>query len=278
MVEIDGGVEIRAFDGAVPYGILAEGARYAATNAWYWNFLHRQESERGLDDRSDLFVPGTFSRHLAAGDALTLVLSTEATPEMDASRALECERARQRGLLSQGDALRADPVVQQLVLPADQFIAERDSGKTVIAGYHWFNDWGRDTMISLPGLTLSTGRAEDAAGVLRTFAAYVDRGMLPNNFPDAAGVVPGYNTVDATLWYVLAIAAYERATDDLGLVNDLLSVLHSIVERDACLGSVSEILEGDPPHRPVGCVAQAWGVAETLRVWRGLAGTGTMRS
>jgi predicted glycogen debranching enzyme len=229
-VEIDSGVEVRAFDGAVPYRVLADGARYAASNTWYWNFLHRQESERGLDDRSDLFVPGTFSKRLAPGEALTLVLSTEAAPEMDAVRALEDERSRQYALFSQADALDAEPVVQQLVLAADQFIARRDSGKTVIAGYHWFNDWGRDTMISLPGLSLSTGRAEDAAGVLRTFAGYVDRGMLPNNFPDAAGVVPGYNTVDATLWYVLAIAAYERATGDPGLVNDLLPVLCSIVD------------------------------------------------
>jgi predicted glycogen debranching enzyme len=230
VLEIDGGVEIRAFDGAVPYRILAEGARCSTSNVWYYNFLHRQESERGLDDRSDLFVPGTFSRRLAASDALTVVLSTEAAPDMDASGARERERGRQRGLLSQAQALEANPVMQQLVLAADQFIAQRDSGKTVIAGYHWFNDWGRDTMISLPGLTLSTGRAEDAAGVLRTFAAYVDRGMLPNNFPDAAGVVPGYNTVDATLWYVLAIAAYERATGDRGVVNDLLPVLRSIVD------------------------------------------------
>ena len=230
VVEVDGGVEVRAFDGAVPYRIIAQGAQYSPSNIWYWNFLHRQETERGLDDRSDLFVPGRFSKHLAACDALTLVLSTDAAPDMDAMRALEEEQSRQYALLSQAGALQAEPVVQQLVLAADQFIARRDAGKTVIAGYHWFNDWGRDTMISLPGLTLSTGRAEDAAGVLRTFAGYVDRGMLPNNFPDAAGVVPGYNTVDATLWYVLAIAAYERATGDLSLVDELLPVLRSIVE------------------------------------------------
>ena len=81
-------------------------------------------------------------------------------------------------------------------------------GKTIIAGYHWFNDWGRDTMISLPGLTLATGRAEEAASILRTFARYLADGLLPNNFPDRAGVIPGYNTADATLWYVLAIRAY----------------------------------------------------------------------
>jgi predicted glycogen debranching enzyme len=229
-VEVDGGVEVRAFAGAAPYRILVEGARYSASHTWFWNFLHRQETERGLDDRSDLFMPGTFSRRLAQGEALTLVLSTEGSPDMDGARALALEYGRQRELLGRADALEAEPVVQQLVLAADQFIARRGAGTTVIAGYHWFNDWGRDTMISLPGLTLSTGRPEGAAGVLRTFAAYVDRGMLPNNFPDAAGVVPGYNTVDATLWYVLAIAAYERATGDLSLVDELLPVLRSIVD------------------------------------------------
>ena len=103
--------------------------------------------------------------------------------------ALDAERWRQRSLLAQADARTRDPVVQQLVLAADQFIVRRDvdgqAGKTVIAGYHWFNDWGRDTMISLPGLTLSTGRAQDAAVILRTFARYVDQGMLPNNSPTA---------------------------------------------------------------------------------------------
>ena len=109
--------------------------------------------------------------------------------------------------------------MQQLVLAADQFLVARPladdpDGRSVIAGYHWFNDWGRDTMISLPGLTLATGRAEEAASILRTFARYLADGLLPNNFPDSAGVIPGYNTVDATLWYVLAIRAYEEATGD----------------------------------------------------------------
>jgi predicted glycogen debranching enzyme len=101
----------------------------------------------------------------------------------------------------------------------------------VIAGYHWFNDWGRDTMIALPGLTLATGRPEDAAGILRTFARYVVDGLLPNNFPDAAGADPGYNTADATLWYVLAVRAYEEATGDETLVDELLPVLTAILDR-----------------------------------------------
>ena len=126
--------------------------------------------------------------------------------------------------------------MQQLVLAADQFLVARPlpddpGGRSVIAGYHWFNDWGRDTMISLPGLTLATGRAEEAASILRTFARYLADGLLPNNFPDSAGVIPGYNTADATLWYVLAIRAYEEATGDDSLVTDLLPALLEIVER-----------------------------------------------
>jgi 4-alpha-glucanotransferase len=129
----------------------------------------------------------------------------------------------------------ADPIAQQLACAADQFLVARPlpddpAGRSVIAGYHWFNDWGRDTMISLPGLALATGRTGEAATILRTFARYLQDGLLPNNFPDSAGVIPGYNTVDATLWYVLAIRAYTEATGDDTLVADLLPTLGQIVE------------------------------------------------
>src|SRR5439155_91979 len=104
----------------------------------------------------------------------------------------------------------------------------RGDGMTVIAGYHWFGDWGRDTMIALPGLALATGRAEIARRILTTFARFVDHGMLPNRFPDA-GEAPEYNTVDATLWYFEAIRAYHAATDDDGLLKELFPVLEEIV-------------------------------------------------
>ena len=229
------GIEVRAFEQAVPYRILANGASFTPSGTWYWNFLHRAESARGLDDRSDLFAPGTFSFQLRPTESATFVLTTEPQTEVDPIRALEAEQHRQRMLLEQASVTESHPVVQQLVLAADQFVVDRldqhhQPGKTVIAGYHWFNDWGRDTMIALPGLTLSTGRAHEGANILRTFAGYVDQGLLPNNFPDAAGALPGFNTVDATLWYVVAIAAYEHATGDTTLVDDLLPLLRSIVE------------------------------------------------
>src|SRR5262249_17837158 len=115
---------------------------------------------------------------------------------------------------------------------ADQFLVARGDDpepSTVIAGYPWFTDWGRDTMIALPGLTLANGRPEIARRILETFAAHVDGGMIPNRFPDA-GEVPEYNTVDGTLWYVDAVRAYRDATKDEALVDALLPKLLEIVD------------------------------------------------
>jgi predicted glycogen debranching enzyme len=233
------GAIIRAFDGARPFRLHAAAGQFTPNGVWFTDFLHRAETARGLDDQSDLFAPGTFSVRLALGEICTLVLSAEAEPDLDSPRALAAAQERQRALLYRAAAVDDHPVVQQLVLAADQFIVTRSDGgqdqstggKTIIAGYHWFNDWGRDTMIALPGLTLATGRPEDAADILRTFARYVADGLLPNNFPDSAGNIPGYNTVDATLWYAHALRAYYQSTGDRALVDDLLPVLREIAER-----------------------------------------------
>jgi glycogen debranching enzyme len=262
------GVTVRWDDGTPPLSVLADTGSFTPRDDWYYNFFHREEHARGLDDRSDLFTPGSFTLRLDLGQSATLLLTAEEDLELDGAWALAAARARQLALLERAGALEADPVVQQLVLAADQFIVQRAApgaeegsgrgaraegqdgtpisdpwppapasrplvppGKTVIAGYHWFNDWGRDTMIALPGLTCATGRTEDAAGILRTFARYIMDGLLPNNFPDHSGVVPGYNTVDATLWYVLAIRAYQHATGDDLLVDELLPVLRDIADQ-----------------------------------------------
>ena len=122
-----------------------------------------------------------------------------------------------------------DDFAQTLAAAADQYIVSRGDQKTVIAGYHWFSDWGRDTMIALPGLTLPTGKLDVARSILRTFAKHVDQGMLPNRFPDA-GETPEYNTVDATLWFFEAARAYLAYTGDLEFVRDeLYPVLADIV-------------------------------------------------
>ncbi|RLC72274.1 MAG: glycogen debranching protein, partial [Chloroflexi bacterium] len=128
----------------------------------------------------------------------------------------------------------APAAIEHLILAADQFIVRRSLSddpdrRTIIAGYPWFGDWGRDTMISLPGLTLITGRHDVAARILRTYARFIDQGLLPNHFPEA-GEEPEYNTADATLWYFEAIRAYHKATNDLTLLGDLFPVLQEIIK------------------------------------------------
>jgi predicted glycogen debranching enzyme len=224
------GVEMRAFDGAQPYRLEIDRGTFTSAPGWYWSFKHRAETARGLDDREDLFVPGEFVATLTAGDKITLRLSTaagEAGP-----LAFTAERQRQLHVLSAAGIGGEPEWVQRLVLAADQFIVRRGAaanGRTVIAGYPWFSDWGRDTMIALPGLALATGRHEVARNVLRTFAQFVSEGMLPNRFPDA-GETPEYNTVDATLWYFHALDEYLAATGDRTLLSELYPVLLYIVE------------------------------------------------
>ena len=140
-------------------------------------------------------------------------------PPLNRNRSLALRHTHDNALLADWRrahpelASRAPGWVQQLVLAADAFVVRRGSGHSLLAGYPWFGDWGRDTMITLPGLTLATGRFDTALRVLRTFARFVDRGMLPNVFP-GAGEAPEYNTVDAALWYLEAWRAYMDFTDD----------------------------------------------------------------
>ena len=147
---------------------------------------------------------------------------------LPATVALHNERNRQSALVA---ALSpATPTwIRQLTWAADQFLVRRaDGGASVIAGYPWFTDWGRDTMIALPGLTLATGRVAEAAAILRSFAAHLSDGMLPNRFPDG-GEAPEYNTVDATLWYFAAVGAYVSVGDDRHFAEELFPVLADIV-------------------------------------------------
>jgi predicted glycogen debranching enzyme len=202
----------------------------------YRDFLHREETARGLDDRSDAFAVGTIRMALRPAETAAVLVSIEPDPERDLAEGPDASlaRARQRQveLIECAGAVDAEPAVQQLVLAADQFLVERrPAARTVIAGYHWFNDWGRDTMIALPGLTLATGRSEEGAAILRSFAPHVRDGLLPNNFPDSGDADPAYNTVDASLWYVVAIGRHLEATGDEALLAELLPVVREIVDR-----------------------------------------------
>jgi len=225
--------QITAFQGARPYRLIADSGEFTPASDWYWHFHHRAEAERGLDTEEDLFRPGVFRARLAPGATLTFVATAEAWEPESQKAALAEHVKRNRTLLRILDA-QAPAWLRQLTLAADQFITQRwrdgkPEGTTVIAGYPWFSDWGRDTMIALPGLALATGREADAASILRTFAAHASEGMLPNRFPDG-GEAPEYNTVDATLWYFHAIDAYLAATGDQKLLRDLYPVLREIVD------------------------------------------------
>jgi predicted glycogen debranching enzyme len=212
----------------------------------YRNVVYGLEQNRGYECCGDLWTPGYFRLTLAPGQSGTLVASTESWETIGALNPEElpaAERSRRSRLI---DAAKQVPVTgapAEFVLAADQFIitpagrieeaararAMGDEVRTVIAGYHWFTDWGRDTMISLEGLTLCTGRQREAGYILRTFGHYVREGLIPNMFPE--GTKDGlYHTADATLWFFHAIHRYLMATGDRSTLRQLLPKLTSIVE------------------------------------------------
>jgi predicted glycogen debranching enzyme len=211
----------------LPVLYLAHNAlEVAGDGAWFRNFQYRVERERGLEFAEDLFNPCSLHFDLVAGPA-TVIASTLRKDVASASAMREAEIRRRESVVAQAPA--PDEVTRILTSAADQFMVARGTGKTVIAGYPWFSDWGRDTMISLPGLTLPSLRFDVARGMLRTFAHSVSQGMIPNRFPDA-GEAPEYNTVDATLWFFEAVRAYLAATHDSDFVREeLYNVLADIV-------------------------------------------------
>jgi len=224
--------------------LLSAGAAVTTASEWYRGYWLTQEEYRGLDALDDNLYAGQFEVVLSPGDSWTLVAtaeeavlrSTESDPELDGSAAYTRRQSYEAQLLGQSGLEDAPVRVRHLVLAADQFVVGRAvgddaDGRSTIAGYPWFADWGRDTMIALPGLTLATGRPGLAATILRTYAAFVDQGMLPNRFPERGEALDHseYNTVDATLWYFEAIRAYYAATADDILRRDLYPALQEIV-------------------------------------------------
>jgi predicted glycogen debranching enzyme len=211
------------------------------------NLVYRIERDRGYDHVGALWSPGYFRADLAKGRDVTLVASTEpweASLALEPPDAIDAESVRRKRLLDWADPRAHGGMGDELVLAADQFIvtpgsriedaaraqAAGDEVRTVIAGYHWFTDWGRDTMISLEGLTLITGRHEEAGYILRTFGRYVKDGLIPNLFPEgkSAGL---YHTADASLWFFHAVERYLAATGDRLTLQLLLPKLEEIFER-----------------------------------------------
>ncbi len=213
-----------------PALFLDSNAAFAALPDWYYQFVLTAEDARGQDDRQDLFMPGPIRTTLKRGDTTGLVIAASTNTVSWSDWQIQRERAiRHRGAAPLPEAVD-DSLAQALSRATDAFIVDRGDKKTVIAGYPWFGDWGRDTFISLPGLCLVTGRHETARQIVDTFCDFVDSGLIPNRFPDV-GEKPEYNTVDASLWFVHAIDRYVAYSGDWDFVEErLFDVIATILD------------------------------------------------
>ena len=219
--------------------IRAPGGHIVAKRDWYRDFALPMEAERGLNPTDSHLCIGEATIPLVPGKWRGIVASLEPGPSGDLAAALRRRLDHDRATLS--TALAGNPAmhgapgwVARLTVAADAFLFARPlpsvpDGQSVIAGYPWFGDWGRDTMISLPGLTLATGRPDVARRILKTFASFVSEGMLPNVFP-GAGDNPAYNTADASLWFFEAWRAYVDATGDIAALREVFPVLSDMIE------------------------------------------------
>ena len=247
-----------ALGGQFAMQVFAPGGAIQQRRDWIENFDLPIERERGLGTVDHHLRIGQVELPLADGQWQGIVASVEPAVSTDIAGALTRRREHDAGVLRRAGVADkafddAPGWVARLALASDFYVIQRpvpdvEDGRSVIAGYPWFGDWGRDTMISLPGLCLATGRFDDARKILETFARYVDRGMLPNVFP-GAGDVPDYNTVDAALWYVEAWRGYVATTGDTAALTAAFPVLADIIDWH---------LRGDPlrdRRRPVGRAA-----------------------
>jgi predicted glycogen debranching enzyme len=202
----------------------SDGKAKSLDDGWFYNMEYAMERERGLASTEDHYIPGYYDIEIKPSEerVITVIASVEKNAILkDGIELVNKEENRLKKLVSK--AGYKDELAKRLVLAADNFIVYRQStdAKTIIAGYPWFTDWGRDTMIALPGLTLATGRFEDAKDILYTFSKYVKEGLLPNMFPDA-GNEPPYNSVDAPLWYFEAVNKYIAYTGDYEFIREKL--------------------------------------------------------
>jgi len=217
----------------ISLSLLFSGGNFKAVPSWYKNFEYVCEAQRGQESHEDLYNPGYFSRELKQGAEVALIASTEdpSVFDLDSSRLHELSR---KSMISESSLLRSTPdnlkyCVSCLLTSADQFLVRRDDYPSIIAGYHWFGDWGRDAMISLPGIALVSEKYEIAKDILKNFARYVSQGMIPNCFPES-GEKPQYNSVDASLWFIYAAKKYFDYTEDLLFIeSELFDVIKDII-------------------------------------------------
>jgi predicted glycogen debranching enzyme len=223
-------VIIKAYETAQQLVFAFSQGNYQRQYNWYWNYYWPQEHERGLECNEDNYHAGTLTVNLAPGAHLTIKAGLDSRLAVGTFQNNFQQLVSHQESLLNGAGQSNCPDLQRLILSADNFIVQRSStaGYSIIAGYHWFADWGRDSMISLPGLTLSNGRSDIARSILETFGQYLSEGMLPNTFPDS-GMTPQYNTIDATLWWAWALYKYYQACSDLPFIKEQLTLLDEVV-------------------------------------------------
>ncbi|HZH89756.1 MAG TPA: amylo-alpha-1,6-glucosidase [Pyrinomonadaceae bacterium] len=211
--------------------IAHDAGRVSTEGYWYRRFEYPEEQARGFDFHEDLFNPCLLSWRIDGDTNCDIIASTEARAIGDARTYEERERERRSGGVTAGipeitggesDGGEDDIYIRTLTAAADQFLVRRgDDLGSVIAGYHWFTDWGRDTMISLTGLAFARGQFDTAREILLAFAAHMREGVIPNRFPDGDDE-PEYNNVDGTLWFVNAVGELARRTGDIGFIRERL--------------------------------------------------------
>ena len=223
-----GRVGFQPYEGLPTLYLAHDGAVIEKAGFWYRNLEYDAERERGLDFNEDLYDPFVMRLELTPGSSRAVVATTANRTAQEAPALRRAELQRRCEVVRKGAGRTALAV--SLTAAADQYIVDRGSGNTVIAGYHWFSDWGRDTMIALPGITLVTGRHDAARAILAEFARHVDHGMLPNRFPDGDEPIE-YNSVDAALWFFEAAHAYLTYTrDEAFVMRELYPKLQEIVD------------------------------------------------
>ncbi|MGE5422405.1 MAG: amylo-alpha-1,6-glucosidase [Ignavibacteriales bacterium] len=226
------GAVVEAYEGAPLLYLASDKASCAVDGYWHFNNYYEEEAFRGLDSVEDLYCPVVFELETSCTLDFWIAASTNPVPMGNdwATKKREQEIGRIRKVIEQANFPGAEMDV--LALAADNFLVERRNveGMSVIAGYPWFSDWGRDAMISLPGLTLATKRVADFKNVMRTFARYEKDGLIPNLFPDDAGD-PAYNTVDASLWTFWCIYKYVQYTGDYEFPEEIYPVLNRIIDK-----------------------------------------------
>lgn len=219
-----------AFSGAQPVYLTCQG-EYIENRQWHHNLFYSIEEYRGLKSTEDHYLPGLYRVNMKPGDKFAMICST--LDSYHDSNQLEEIYQKQSKRIEEllGKAVHQADETKRLFFAADQFLVYRESSNTatVIAGYPWFTDWGRDSMIALPGLALVRGRFKEAKEILQTFAVYSQHGLIPNRFPDA-GEEPEYNTVDATLWFFIAFHEYYQKTNDLDFIKENLELLEKMID------------------------------------------------